>query len=94
MTVELVFEVARVTGYGITGTLVDACFVMDTSSGLGSFARRLRGCDLRLLGDFCAGAMVVEEEADATLVWDADCAGTGGVLGRGSSGCSVDAPAP
>ena len=90
----LVFVVARVTGYGVTGTPVDAFFVTDTSSGLTSSARRLRGCDLRLLGDLCAGATVVEEAADATLVWHADCAGTSGVLGRGSSGCSVGAPAP
>ena len=37
--------------------------------------RRLRGRDLRGFGDFCAGAMVVDEDAEATLVCDAVGAG-------------------
>ena len=68
----LVFEAARVIGYVATGPLVDACFVTDTASGLTSSARRLQGFDLRLLGDLFAGATVVEETPDATLVWGAD----------------------
>ena len=90
----LVFEAARVTGYSTIGPLVDAFFVTDTASELASFARRLGGRDLRVLGDFYAAATIVKEVGDATLVRDADCANIGGEFGRGSSGCSVNAPAP
>ena len=80
------FVAARVAGCGTTSQLVDACFATDTAGGLASSVRRLRGRDLRGLGDFCAGAMVVEE-AEATLVFDAVGASRKGVVGRGSSGC-------
>ena len=62
---------ARVAGRGTTSALVDACFATDTAGGLTSSVRRLRGRDIRGFGDFCAGAMVVDEDAEATLVCDA-----------------------
>ena len=64
-----------------------------TAGGLSSSVRRLRGRDLRGLGDFCAGATVVENEAEATLVCHAVGASRKGVVGRGSSDCFGAAPA-
>ena len=84
---------ARVAGRDTTSALVDACFATDTASGLASSVRRLRGRDLRSLGDFCAGAMVVDEDAEATLVCDAVGACREGVVGRGSSDCFGAVPA-
>ena len=78
---------ARVAGRDTTSALVEACFATDTAGGLASSVRRLRGRDLRGFGDFCAGAMVVDDDAEATLVCDAVGAGTEGVVGRGSSDC-------
>ena len=76
---------ARVAGRGTSSTLVKACVAKDTASGLISSVWRLRGRDLRGFGDFCAGAMVVEEETEATLVCDAVGASREGVVGRGFS---------
>ena len=87
------FVAARVVGYGRISTLVNACLATDTAGGLASSVRRLRGRDLRGLGDFCAGATVVDYEAEATLVFDAICAGREGVVGRGFSNCSGVTPA-
>ena len=88
------FVAARVVGYGTTSALVDACFATDTASGVASSVHRLRGCDLRGLGDFCAGATVADDEAEeATLVCDAVGAGMEGVVGRRFSGCSGATPA-
>ena len=76
---------ARVAGRDTTSALVEACFATDTACGLASSVRRLRGRDLRGFGDFCAGAMVVDDDEEATLVCDAVSAGKEGVVGRGSS---------
>ena len=84
---------ARVAGHDTTSALVEACYETDTAGGLASSVRRLRGRDLRGFGDFCAGAMVVDDDAEATLVCDAVDAGNGGVVGRGSSDCFGAAPA-
>ena len=84
---------ARVAGRDTSSALVDACFATDTAGGLTSSLRRLRGRDLRSFGDFYAGAMVVDEDAEATLVCDAVGAGREGVVGRGSSDCIGAAPA-
>ena len=84
---------ARVAGRGTTSALVEACFATDTAGGLSSSVRRLRGRDLRGFGDFCAGAMVVDDDAEATLVSDAVGAGREGVVGSGSSDCFGAAPA-
>ena len=84
---------ARVAGRGTTSALVKACFATDTAGGLASSVRRLRGRDLRGFGDFCAGAIIVEDETEATLVCDAIGAGREGVVGRGSSDCFGAAPA-
>ena len=89
----VVFVAARVTGCSTISALVDACFTTDTAGGLVSFVRRLHGRDLRGLGDFCAGAMVVEDEAEAKLVCYAVSAGREGVVGRGDSDCFRAAPA-
>ena len=72
---------------------MDACFATDTAGGLVSSVRRLRGRDLRCFGDLCAGATVVEDETEATLVCDAVGAGREGVVGRGSSDFLEAAPA-
>ena len=88
----VVFVDARVTGCGTISALVDASFATDTAGGLVSSVRRLRGRDLRGLDTFCANEMVVEDEAEATLVCDAVGAGREGVAGRGTSGCSGAAP--
>ena len=83
--VAAVFVVAsRVAGCSTISALVDACFATDTAGGLVSSVRRLRGRDLRGLGDFSAGATVVEDEAEATFVCDAVGAGKDGVVGRQS----------
>ena len=84
---------ARVAGRGTTSALVEACFATDTAGGLASSVRRLRGRDLRGFGDFCSGAMVVEEETEATLVCYAVGAGRKGVVGRGFSDCFGAEPA-
>ena len=76
-----------------TSALVEACFATDTAAGLASSVRRLRGRDLRGFGDFRAGAMVVDDDAEATLVCDAVGAGNEGVVGHGSSDCFGAAPA-
>ena len=81
----VVVVAARVTGCGTILALVDAYFATDTEGGLASSVRRLRGHDLRGLGDFREGATVVEDEAEATLVCDAVGAGREHVVGRGSS---------
>ena len=72
---------------------LDAFFATDTAGGLVSFVRRLRGRDLLGLANFCAGAIVVEVETEATLVCDAVGAGREGVVGRGSSDFFEAAPA-
>ena len=77
----VVVVAARVTGCGTISALVDACFATHTAGGLASSLRR----DLRGFGDFCAGAMVVEDETETTLVCDAVGAGRKGVVGRGSN---------
>ena len=87
------FVAARVDGCGPNSPHVDACFATDTTGGLSSSVRRLRGRDLRGLGDFCAGAIIVDDEAAATLVCDAVGAGREGVVKRGSIDCSGAAPA-
>ncbi len=79
------FEAARVAGCGTTGPLVVACFAADTGVGLAVSTRRLRKRDLRDLGDDCATAIDVEEEAETTLFCKAANAGRGGVLGRSLS---------
>ena len=84
---------ARVAGRDTASARVDACFATDTAGGLASSVRRLRGRDLRGLGDFCAGAMVVDDDAETTLVCDAVSVGKKGVVGRGSSDCFGAAPA-
>ena len=84
---------ARVAGRDTTSALVDACIATDTAGGLAFSVRRLYGRDLSSLGDFCAGAMVVDEDAEATLVYDAVGAGREGVVGRGSTDCFGAAPA-
>ena len=83
---------ARVAGRDTTSALVEALFATDTAGGLASSVRRLRGRDLRGFSDFCAGAMVVDGEAEATLVCDAVGAGNEGVVGCGSSDCFEAAP--
>ena len=55
---------ARVAVRDTISALVDACFPTDTAGGLASSVWRLHGRDLRSLGDFCAGAMVVDEDAE------------------------------
>ena len=89
----VVVVAARATGCGTISALVDACFATDTAGGLVSSVRRLRGRDLRGLGDFSSGATVVEDETEATLVCDAVGAGREGVVKRGSSDCFGAAPA-
>ena len=84
---------ARVAGRDTTSALVDACFATDTAGGLAFSVRRLRGRDLRGFGDFCTGAMVVADYAEATLVCDAVSARKEGVVGRGSSDFFEAAPA-
>ena len=80
----VVVVAARMTGCGTISALVGACFATDTEGGLASSVRRLLKRDLRGLGDFCAAATVVENEAEATLVCDEVGAGRKGVVGRGS----------
>ena len=80
----VVVVAARVAGCGTISAIVDACIATDTAGGLVSSVRCLHGRDLRGLGDFCAGATVVKDEAEATLVCDAVGAGREGVVGRGS----------
>ena len=87
------FVAARVAGCGTTSPLVDASFATDTAGGLASSVRRLRKRDSRGLGDFCAGAMVVDDEPEAPLVCDGVGAGREGVVGRGVLYCSGSAPA-
>ena len=53
----------------------------------------MRGRDLHGFGDFCAGAIIVGEDAEATLVCDAVGTGREGIVGRGSSDCFGAAPA-
>ena len=89
----VVVVAARGAGCGTISALVDACFATDTAGWLVSSVERLRGRDLRGLGDFCAGATVVEDEAEATLGCDAVGAGRKGVVGHGSSDCFGAAPA-
>ena len=100
LSAEAVEEVAEsglvaagVAGRDTVSALVDVCFATDTAGGLASSVRRLRGRDLRGFGDFSAGAMVVEDETEATLVCHAVGAGREGVVGRGSSDCFGAAPA-
>ena len=88
----VVVVAARVAECGTISALVDVCFAIDTANGLVSSVLCLRGRDLRGLGNFCAGATVVEDEAKATLVCDAVGAGREGVDGRGSSYCFGAAP--
>ena len=54
------FAVARVAGYGTTGSFVVACFAASTGVRLAVSRERLRGRDLRDLGDECAIATDVE----------------------------------
>ena len=89
----VVVVAARVTGCGTISALVDACFATVKAGGLVSSVRRLRKRDLQGLGDFCAGATVVEDVREATLVYDAVGAGREGVVGRGSSDFVEAAPA-
>ena len=74
---------AQVAGCGTTSSLVDDCVATDTAGGLVSSVRRLRERDLRGLGDICACAMVVDDDAEATLVCDAVSAGRECVVARG-----------
>ena len=89
----VVVVAARVTECGTISAFVDACSAKDTAGGFVSSVRRLHGRDLRGLGDFCAGATVVEDETEAMLVCDTVGAGREGVVGRGSSDCFGAAPA-
>ena len=83
----VVFVAARTNGCGTNLRVVDACFATDTAGELASYVRRLRGRDLRELGDFYAGAIIVDDEAAATLVCNAVGAGRKDVVGRGSFDC-------
>ena len=89
----VVIVATRLTGCGTVSALVDACFATDTAGKPVLSVRRFRGHDLRGFGDFCAGAMVVEDETKTTLDSDAVNAGREGVVGRGSSDCFRAAPA-
>ena len=83
---------ARVAGCCTISLVLDCCVATDTANGLASSVRRLRGRDLRGLGYFCAGAMVVDDKAEATLICDAVGACRENVVGRGSFDCFGSAP--